>query len=58
MAEVHRGMNIQGAEFDAFTASLRIALEKRGVAAKDVAELMDKILATRKDVVAPGGDGR
>jgi hemoglobin len=52
MAEAHRGMNIQGKEFDAFVESLRLALKNNGVAAKDVDELIAKVKAARKDIVA------
>jgi hemoglobin len=57
MAEAHQGMNIQGKEFDAFVENLRIAARKNGVTAQDAEELVEKVKAARKEVVAtpPGG---
>ena len=54
MADVHRGMNITAAEFDAFVGLLKTSLEKNNVAARDVDEVLKKVNATKKDIV-PGG---
>jgi truncated hemoglobin YjbI len=55
MSEVHKGMNITAAEFDAFVEQLKAALQKNNVAAKDVEELLRKVNGTRKDIVGGGG---
>ena len=57
MAEAHQGMNIQGKEFDAFVENLRIAARKNGVTAQDAEELVEKLKAARKDIVATPGGG-
>jgi truncated hemoglobin YjbI len=54
MAEIHRGMNITGAEFDAFVGCLKTALEMNKVAPTDVDVLLEKVRSTKKDMV-PGG---
>jgi hypothetical protein len=55
MAEIHKGMNITGAEFDAFVGLLKTVLEKNSnIAARDVTDLVGKVNATKKDIV-PGG---
>jgi len=51
LAEAHKGMNIQGAEFDAFVKCLKSAMETNNVAAADVEAVLAKIRATRKDIV-------
>jgi len=53
MAEIHRGMNITAAEFDAFLGCLKTALEMNKVAPQDVEAVLQKVAATRKDIV-PG----
>jgi hemoglobin len=56
MAEAHQEMKIQGKEFDAFVKSLGFALQQNGVKPADIEELLEKVRATRKEVVtAPGG---
>jgi truncated hemoglobin YjbI len=47
-------MNITAAEFDAFLGCLKTALEMNKVSPQDVQALMQKIGATKKDIV-PGG---
>jgi truncated hemoglobin YjbI len=55
MAEVHKGMNITPAEFDAFVECLRTALlADTTIAARDRDDLLQKVIATKKDM-APGG---
>jgi hemoglobin len=51
MVEVHKGMNITAAEFDAFVSLLKTSLEKNNVAARDVDEVLKKVNETRKDIV-------
>lgn len=52
LAEAHKGMNITGAEFDAFVRCLKSAMETNNVAAPDVEAVLTKIRATRKDIAA------
>ncbi len=54
MAEVHKGMNITEAEFDALAGWLKTAMEKNNVVPADVEEVMRKVNATKKDIVAGG----
>jgi truncated hemoglobin YjbI len=54
MAEVHKDMKITAAQFDALVNHLKAALQKNNVAAKDVDEVLRKVNATKKDVVAGG----
>jgi truncated hemoglobin YjbI len=54
MADIHKGMNITGAEFDALAGYLKTSLEKNKVAPADVEEVMRKVDATKKDIVAGG----
>jgi hemoglobin len=51
MLEVHKGMNITAAEFDALAADLKIALEKNGVKPADVSDVLKAVEGTRKDIV-------
>ena len=51
MAEVHKGMNITAAEFDAFVGCLKTALEMNKVAPNDVETLIRKVNATKKEIV-------
>jgi truncated hemoglobin YjbI len=55
MADVHKGMNITAAEFDAFVGCLKTALQTKNVAAQDIDELIQKVNATKKEIVAGGG---
>jgi hemoglobin len=55
MKDAHAGMNITGAQWDAFIEDLSIALKTRGVddaAAKDLVDALTQ--QTKGDVVAPG----
>jgi hemoglobin len=52
MADVHRGMNITDAEFDAFMGDLALAMEKYSIGAREKQELLEKLGAMRKDIVA------
>lgn len=52
LAEAHKGMNITGAEFDAFVRCLKSAMETNNVTAPDVEAVLTKIRATRKDIAA------
>jgi len=51
MKEVHKGMGITDAEFDATAQALVKALKKNGVKQADVDELMNAVAGTRKDIV-------
>ncbi|HXG09041.1 MAG TPA: carboxypeptidase regulatory-like domain-containing protein [Gemmataceae bacterium] len=51
MKEVHKGMGITDAEFDALLADLKAALESNGVKPDDVAAVLKAVEATRKDIV-------
>jgi hemoglobin len=53
MKEVHKGMAITDAEFDALAGDLKTALEKNGVKADAIAALLKIVETTRKDVVEP-----
>jgi truncated hemoglobin YjbI len=53
MADVHQGMKITAAEFDAFLGCLKTALEMNKVAPQDIEVLLQKVSATKKDI-APG----
>jgi truncated hemoglobin YjbI len=50
MAEVHKGMNITPAEFDAFVGCLKTALEMNKVTPQDVETLIQKVNATKKEI--------
>jgi truncated hemoglobin YjbI len=54
MADVHKGMNITDAEFEALAGWLKTAMEKNKVAPADVEEVMRKVNATKKDIVSGG----
>jgi hemoglobin len=51
MKEVHRGMGITNAEFDALAADLKQALERNGVGAADIEQVMQVVGAARADIV-------
>jgi hemoglobin len=51
MKEVHKDMGIKTAEFDAFAADLKKALERNGVKPADVADVLKAVEGTRKDIV-------
>lgn len=53
MKEVHKGMGITDAEFDALAADLKKALEDNKAQPDDVAAVLKAIDATRKDIVEP-----
>jgi truncated hemoglobin YjbI len=53
MKEVHKGMGITNAEFDAAVADLKKALEKNDVKGDDAAAVLKAVEATRKDIVEP-----
>jgi hemoglobin len=53
MKEVHQGMGITEAEFDAAKADLRKALEANAAKPADAEELLRAVEATRKDIVEP-----
>jgi len=51
MKEVHKGMGVTEAEFDAAAAHFKKALESNGVKKEDVDALMKTVGETRKDIV-------
>jgi hemoglobin len=51
MKEVHKGMGITDAEFDALAAHMRKALEKNYAKPDDIALVMKAVESTRKDIV-------
>jgi hemoglobin len=51
MKEVHKGMGITDAEFDALAADLKAALEKNNVKPDDAAAVLKAVEATHKDIV-------
>jgi hemoglobin len=51
MKEVHQGMGITDAEFDAIVGDLKNALEKNGAQPQDVATVLKVIGGTRGDIV-------
>jgi hemoglobin len=53
MKEVHRGMGITNAEFDAAAADLKKALEMNGAKPSDVDLVLRAVGSTRKDLVEP-----
>jgi truncated hemoglobin YjbI len=53
MREVHKGMGITNAEFDAAAGHLQKALEKYRVKAADIGQLMSIVETTRGDIVQP-----
>jgi truncated hemoglobin YjbI len=53
MKDVHKGMGITDAEFDAIAGDLKAALEKNGAKADDVAAVLRAVGATRRDIVEP-----
>jgi hemoglobin len=63
MKEVHKGMGITNAQFDAAAGDLAKALAKNGVKAADASALLGIVETTRKDIVEgdkaapPAGEG-
>jgi hemoglobin len=53
LKEVHKGMGITDAEFDACAGDLKAALEKSGANADDVAAVLRAVGGTRRDIVEP-----
>jgi hemoglobin len=51
MKEVHKGMGITDAEFDAAAADLRKAMEKNGVKPAELQDVLKLVATTRKDIV-------
>ena len=51
MKEVHRGMKITGAEFDALAGDLAASLERFKVSKQEKDELLKVVAGTRKDIV-------
>lgn len=51
MKAAHAGMAITDAEFDALAGHLKAALEKNGVKAEDVKQVLAVVESTRKDIV-------
>ena len=51
MKEVHKGMGITNAEFDATAQALVKALKKNGVKQAEIDELVSAVAGTRKDIV-------
>lgn len=51
MKEVHKGMGITDAQFDALAADLKTALDKNGVKPEDRDAVLKAIAATRPDIV-------
>jgi hemoglobin len=51
MLELHKGMDISGAEFDALLGHLKAALARNGVKPTDADEVLKKVEATRKSIV-------
>jgi hemoglobin len=51
MKEVHKGMMITSAQFDAAAADLKTALEKNGAKPDDVKTVMAVVGSTKKDIV-------
>jgi truncated hemoglobin YjbI len=56
MKDVHKGMGITDAEFDALGGHLKKALERNGVKADDVKTILGAVEGLRKDIVEPAGD--
>jgi truncated hemoglobin YjbI len=57
MKDVHKGMGITDAQFDASVADLKEALEKNGAKPADVKAVLDAVEGTRKDIVEKKSDG-
>jgi hemoglobin len=55
MKEVHRGMGITDAQFDALAGHLKNALEKNGARPEDIKAVLDAVGMTRKDIVEKDG---
>jgi hemoglobin len=56
MKDVHKGMGITDAEFDALGGHLQKALERNGVKADDVKTILGAVEGLRKDIVEPAGE--
>jgi hemoglobin len=57
MKELHKGMHITDREFDLIVDHVRKALKDNGANPAAAAELLSRVKATRKDIVAPA-DGK
>ncbi len=57
MKEVHKGMKITNAEFDAAAKDLQEALEKNGAKPDDEKAVMAAVEGTRKDIVEEAKPG-
>ena len=55
MKEVHKGMGITDAQFDAAAADLKAVLETNGVKHDDVKAVLGAVETTRKDIVEGAG---
>jgi truncated hemoglobin YjbI len=53
MKDVHKGMGITDAEFNALAGHLKRILEKNGVKAEDVKAVLAAVESTRQDIVEP-----
>jgi hemoglobin len=53
MAEIHTGMNITDAEFEAFVGCLKTALETNNVSLADTKDVIEKVSTAKKEIV-PG----
>jgi hemoglobin len=53
MKDVHKGMGIADAEFDACAEDLKAALEKNGVKPDDVTAVLRAVAGMRRDIVEP-----
>jgi hemoglobin len=51
MKELHKGMGITDAQFDALAGHLKTALEKNGAKPADVTAVLEAVGGTRKDIV-------
>lgn len=54
MKDVHKGMGITGAQFDATVATLKKVLENNKVRPDDIRQLLDAVGTTRGDIVEKG----
>jgi hemoglobin len=57
LPDIHAGMGITDSEFDAFVGHFKLALERHGVGARFVAQLMDAVKAVRELIVSPCNTG-
>jgi hemoglobin len=58
MKEVHKGMGITDAEFNATAADLIAALKKNGAKEEDINELVKIVAGTRSEIVEKKDDGK